>query len=36
MGYTRQVGGDKIFQENLTRIAGKHTLPIGWEMIRTA
>ncbi len=36
MGYTRQVGEDKIFQDNLTRIAGKHSLKMGYEMIRTA
>jgi len=35
LGYTRQVGEDKIFQDNLTRIAGKHSLKIGYEMIRT-
>ena len=36
MGYTRQVGEDKILQDNLTLIAGKHSLKMGWEMIRTA
>jgi len=36
MGYTRQVGEDKIFQDNLTRIVGRHTLKMGYEMIRTA
>ena len=36
MGYTRQVGEDKILQDNLTRIAGKHSLKMGYEMIRTA
>ena len=35
MGYTRQVGEDKILQNNSTFIAGKHTLKFGWEMIRT-
>ena len=36
MGYSRQVGEDKILQDNLTRIAGKHSLKMGYEMIRTA
>lgn len=35
LGYSRQVGEDKIFQNNLTRIAGRHTLKVGYEMIRT-
>ena len=35
MGYTRQVGEDKILQNNTTFIAGRHNLKFGWEMIRT-
>lgn len=35
MNYTRQVGEDKILQNNLTYIAGRHTFKMGWEMIRT-
>ncbi|HEU0122474.1 MAG TPA: TonB-dependent receptor [Bryobacteraceae bacterium] len=35
MGYTRQVGEDKIIQDNVTFIAGRHNLKMGWEMIRT-
>ncbi len=36
LNYTRQVGEDKILQNNLTHIAGKHSLKMGYEMIRTA
>ena len=35
MGYFRQVGEDKILQNNTTFIAGRHSLKFGWEMIRT-
>src|SRR5207244_3764342 len=35
MGYTRQVGEDRVLQDNLTRIAGRHSLKIGYEMIWT-
>lgn len=35
MGYTRQVGEDKIIQDNLTLIAGRHSLKMGFETIRT-
>lgn len=35
MGYFRQVGEDKIIQNNLTLIAGKHNLKFGTETIRT-
>ena len=35
MGYTRQVGEDKILQNNMTFIAGRHSLKFGYEMIRT-
>ncbi|MBI3210936.1 MAG: TonB-dependent receptor [Candidatus Solibacter usitatus] len=35
LGYTRQVGEDRVLQDNLTRIAGKHNLKMGYEMIRT-
>ena len=35
MGYFRQVGEDKIIQDNLTLIAGRHTLKMGTETIRT-
>ena len=36
MGYTRQVGEDKILQNNTTLIVGRHNLKMGYEMIRTA
>ncbi len=36
MGYFRQVGEDKVLQNNTTFIAGRHSLKIGYEMIRTA
>ncbi|MCX6606806.1 MAG: TonB-dependent receptor [Acidobacteria bacterium] len=36
MGYLRQVGEDKIIQNNTTFIAGRHNLKFGWEMIRSA
>ncbi len=36
MGYTRQVGEDKVLQDNLTLISGRHSLKIGYEMIRTS
>ncbi len=29
MGYIRQVGEDRVFQDNLTRIVGRHSLKIG-------
>ncbi|MBM3764595.1 MAG: hypothetical protein FJW32_04310 [Acidobacteria bacterium] len=35
MGRFRQVGEDKVVQNNLTYIVGKHNLKMGWEMIRT-
>jgi hypothetical protein len=35
MGYSREVGEDRVLQDNLTRIAGKHSLKIGYEMIWT-
>ena len=35
MGYTRQVGEDKIIQDNLTYIVGRHSLKMGFETIRT-
>ena len=35
MGYFRQVGEDKVLQNNVTYIAGKHNLKMGYEMIRT-
>ena len=35
LGYTRQVGEDRILQDNLTRIVGRHSLKMGYEMIRT-
>jgi hypothetical protein len=35
MGYTRQVGEDRLIQNNLTRIAGKHSLKFGYELIWT-
>jgi outer membrane receptor protein involved in Fe transport len=35
MGYNREVGEDQVVQDNLTRIAGKHSIKIGYEMIRT-
>ena len=36
LGYTRQVGEDRVFQDNLTRIVGRHSLKMGYEMIKTA
>jgi hypothetical protein len=35
MGYSREVGEDRVIQDNLTRIAGKHSLKMGYEMIWT-
>ncbi len=35
MGYQRQVGEDRIVQDNLTYIAGRHSLKMGFETIRT-
>jgi hypothetical protein len=35
MNYLRQVGDDKIIQDNLTFIAGRHSLKMGTETIRT-
>ncbi len=35
MGYYREVGEDRVLQDNLTRIAGRHSLKIGYEMIWT-
>jgi len=35
MGYFRQVGEDKIIQNNMTLIAGRHNLKFGSETIRT-
>ncbi len=35
MSYTREVGEDRVLQDNLTRIAGKHSLKMGYEMIWT-
>ena len=35
MGYSREVGEDRVLQDNLTRIAGRHSLKIGYEMIWT-
>jgi Carboxypeptidase regulatory-like domain/TonB dependent receptor len=36
LNYTRQVGEDKVLQDNVTRIAGRHSLKFGYEMIRTS
>ncbi len=35
LNYTRQVGEDRIIQDNFTKIAGKHSIKIGFETIRT-
>ncbi len=35
MGYSREVGEDRVLQDNLTRIAGRHSLKFGYEMIWT-
>jgi hypothetical protein len=35
MGYSREVGEDRVLQDNLTRIAGRHSLKMGYEMIWT-
>ncbi len=35
LNYTRQVGEDRIVQDNFTMIAGKHSIKIGFETIRT-
>src|SRR5258708_4818914 len=35
LNYTRQVGEDRILQDNFTLIAGRHSIKIGYEMIRT-
>jgi hypothetical protein len=35
LNHSREVGEDRILQNNLTRIAGRHTLKMGYEMIRT-
>jgi hypothetical protein len=35
MGFTRQVGEDRVIQDNLTRIIGRHSLKVGYEMIYT-
>ena len=35
MGYSREVGEDKVLQDNLTRIVGRHSIKVGYEMIWT-
>lgn len=35
MGYTNEVGEDRILQDNLTHLVGKHSIKVGYEMIRT-
>jgi hypothetical protein len=35
MGYLREVGEDRVIQDNLTRIRGRHSLKMGYEMIWT-
>jgi hypothetical protein len=35
LNYLREVGEDRVIQDNLTRIAGKHSLKMGYEMIWT-
>src|SRR5262249_2389820 len=35
LNYTRQVGEDRILQDNFTIIAGRHSIKVGYEMIRT-
>ena len=35
MGYNREVGEDRVLQDNLTRLAGKHSIKIGYELIWT-
>ena len=32
---SREVGEDRVLQNNLTRIAGRHTLKLGYQMMRT-
>jgi hypothetical protein len=35
LNYSREVGEDRVLQDNLTRIAGRHSIKIGYEMIWT-
>jgi len=35
LNYTRQVGEERTFQDNFTWIAGRHSIKIGFETIRT-
>ena len=35
LNYTRQVGEDRLAQDNFTVIAGKHSIKVGFETIRT-
>src|SRR5262249_17374517 len=34
-GKSQEIGEDFTFQENLTKILGRHTLKVGYELIRT-
>ena len=36
LNYTRQVGEDRIVQDNFTLIAGRHSIKLGFETVRTA
>jgi hypothetical protein len=35
MGFTRQVGEDRVIQNNFTLLRGKHSFKMGYEFIRT-
>ena len=35
MNYVQEYGEDRILQDNVTRLIGKHSLKFGYEMIRT-
>ncbi len=35
LNHSREVGEDRVFQDNLTRIVGRHSIKLGYEMIRT-
>ncbi len=35
LNYTRQVGEDRIVQDNFTLIAGRHSIKMGFETVRT-
>jgi hypothetical protein len=35
MNISREVGDDRVLQDNLTRIIGRHSVKVGYEMIRT-